>query len=72
MTSLRDDIRRSDRPSEPERTDDMVWIPGGVFLMGSNNHYPEEAPVHRARVDGFWTDRTPVTNRLTVDLNPVN
>lgn len=63
MTSLRDDIRRSDRPSEPERTDDMVWIPGGVFLMGSNNHYPEEAPVHRARVDGFWTDRTPVTNR---------
>lgn len=30
--------------------------------MGSNDHYPEEAPAHRARVDGFWMDRTPVIN----------
>ena len=22
----------------------MVWIPGGTFLMGSNDHYPEERP----------------------------
>ena len=42
---------------------DMVWIPGGTFRMGSNDHYPEEAPVHRVSVDGFWIDRTPVTNR---------
>jgi len=41
---------------------DMLWIPGGSFLMGSNAHYPEEAPVHRVRVEGFWMDRTPVTN----------
>ncbi|MCA0270979.1 MAG: formylglycine-generating enzyme family protein [Proteobacteria bacterium] len=41
----------------------MVWIEAGVFHMGSNNHYPEEAPVHREAVDGFWIDRTPVTNR---------
>ena len=31
--------------------------------MGSDQHYPEEAPVHRVTVDGFWIDRTPVTNR---------
>jgi formylglycine-generating enzyme required for sulfatase activity len=31
--------------------------------MGSDRHYPEEAPSHFARVDGFWIDRTPVTNR---------
>jgi formylglycine-generating enzyme len=31
--------------------------------MGSDQHYPEEAPVHRVTVDGFWLDRTPVTNR---------
>jgi formylglycine-generating enzyme required for sulfatase activity len=42
---------------------DMVWIPGGTFRMGSDHHYPEEAPAHRVRVDGFWIDRTPVTNR---------
>lgn len=40
----------------------MVWIPGGTFRMGSDRHYPEEAPVHRVTVDGFWIDRHPVTN----------
>ena len=42
---------------------DMVWIPGGTFAMGSDAHYPEEAPIHRVTVDRFWMDPTPVTNR---------
>jgi formylglycine-generating enzyme required for sulfatase activity len=41
----------------------MAFVEGGTFAMGSNLHYPEEAPVHRVTVDGFWIDRTPVTNR---------
>jgi sulfatase modifying factor 1 len=41
----------------------MVFIAGGTFRMGSDNHYPEEAPSHRVTVDAFWIDRTPVTNR---------
>src|SRR5687767_9631580 len=40
----------------------MVWIPGGTFAMGSNDFYPEERPVHRVAVDGFWLDEHPVTN----------
>ena len=40
----------------------MVWIPGGCFVMGSDHHYPEEAPAHPVEVDGFWMDRHPVTN----------
>jgi len=40
----------------------MVWIAGGEFLMGSESFYPEERPVRRARVDGFWIDRYQVTN----------
>jgi formylglycine-generating enzyme len=41
---------------------EMIWIPGGAFRMGSDRHYPEEAPAHLVTVDGFWVDRTPVTN----------
>ena len=41
----------------------MAHIPGGVFRMGSEKHYPEEAPSHLVEVDEFWIDRTPVTNR---------
>jgi len=39
----------------------MLWLDGGEFQMGSDDFYPEERPVHRARVDGFWIDVHPVT-----------
>jgi formylglycine-generating enzyme required for sulfatase activity len=41
---------------------DMVYLNGGTFLMGSNTHYPEEAPAHQVSVSPFWIDKTPVTN----------
>jgi sulfatase modifying factor 1 len=40
----------------------MVWIPGGTFMMGDDHHYLEEAPSHRVTVDGFWMDSRTVTN----------
>ncbi len=39
----------------------MTWVPGGSFRMGSADFYPEERPVHRVAVDGFWMDSGPVT-----------
>ena len=44
-------------------TTEVRFIPGGTFRMGSDRHYPEEAPVHQVAVADFWIDRTPVTNR---------
>jgi sulfatase modifying factor 1 len=54
--------QRSEHPGDLKHGD-MVWIPAGTFRMGSDHHYPEEAPNHQVSVDGFWIDRTPVTNR---------
>jgi len=39
-----------------------VEVAGGVFTMGSDRHYPEEAPAHRVHVDPFAIDAVPVTN----------
>ena len=52
----------------------MVWIPGGEFSMGCTvpnngicsaatmNAVNDSQPVHRVYVDGFWMDKTDVTN----------
>jgi formylglycine-generating enzyme len=52
----------------------MVWIPGGEFSMGAAdptgmdanivgmNAIDDSRPIHRVYVDGFWMDRTEVTN----------
>jgi formylglycine-generating enzyme len=53
----------SSSPIRTSTTEEMLWIPGASYRMGSNDHYGEEAPVHTVTVDGFWMDETPVTNR---------
>ncbi|KRB56853.1 formylglycine-generating enzyme family protein [Flavobacterium sp. Root186] len=50
----------------------MVWIPGGEFSMGSNvadeslcslsGVTKDAAPIHRVYVDGYYMDKTEVTN----------
>jgi len=57
-----DSVGAVSRAANANATATMVWIPGGEFGMGSDRHYPEERPVHRVSVEGFWIDRTPVTN----------
>jgi len=59
---LSSDCSNTAAPVGSGNLDDMVWIPGGTFSMGSNRHYPEEAPVHDVSVDGFWMDTHTVTN----------
>jgi formylglycine-generating enzyme required for sulfatase activity len=39
----------------------MVFVRECASRMGSDRHYPEEAPVHQVRVSSFWIDETPVT-----------
>src|SRR5687768_7239072 len=43
----------------PDRA--QVRIPGGTFLMGSQQ-YEEEGPVRRVTIAPFWIDRFDVTN----------
>lgn len=39
----------------------MVWVPGGMLSLG-DTVYAEEMPVRSVQVNGFWMDRTEVTN----------
>jgi formylglycine-generating enzyme len=41
--------------------DDMIELPGGTFRMGSDDFYPEEAPVREVEIAPFAIDRGPVT-----------
>ncbi|OBI84685.1 formylglycine-generating enzyme family protein [Mycobacterium sp. E740] len=41
---------------------DLVWIPPQTTVIGSDGHYPEEAPAREVSVEGFWIARHQVTN----------
>src|SRR5678815_3669742 len=59
-------------PVASSAPDGMVWIPGGEFLMGGEASAEslcglpgvtrDSQPVHQVYVDGFWMDKTEVTN----------
>ncbi len=51
-------------PEPPLKEEGMVWIPGGEFIMGSNeaDAYDAEKPAVNVAVRGFWMDETEVTN----------
>jgi formylglycine-generating enzyme required for sulfatase activity len=49
--------------ASPASNAGMTWIRGGEFWMGSDHTDMYDArPVHRVALDGFWIDRTEVTN----------
>ncbi|MGV8025596.1 MAG: SUMF1/EgtB/PvdO family nonheme iron enzyme [Anaerolineaceae bacterium] len=40
----------------------MMYVPAGEFLMGSEDGYSDEIPVHTVYLDAYWIDQTEVTN----------
>lgn len=57
-------------PKEKNTPPGMVWIPGGTFPMGMKHrlidlddvNFRDAQPIHHVTVDGFWMDKTEVTN----------
>ena len=51
-------------PEPPKKEAGMVWIPGGKFIVGTNEEdaYPAEKPAVEVQVSGFWMDTYEVTN----------
>ena len=58
LTALNVTAEPTSQPAVPEG---MVWIPGGTFKMGGS-HMPDSKPIHEVTLDGFWMDKTVVTN----------
>jgi sulfatase modifying factor 1 len=64
--------RANSAPPPSPAPDGMVWIPGGEFSMGAadppgmddvgTQGITDSRPIHRVYVDGFWMDKTVVTN----------
>jgi formylglycine-generating enzyme len=53
----------SDVPPPGAAPEGMAWIPPGRFSMGSDYQpFADARPIHTVELDGFWMDRTPVTN----------
>ena len=47
---------------QPEKPPEgMVWIPAGRVCHG-RRAFPDAVPLHKVQVNGFWMDRTEVTN----------
>jgi formylglycine-generating enzyme required for sulfatase activity len=65
---------RSQTPPIINTTDgqEMVRIPAGEFMMGSNRGQADEAPAHKVRVNSFLMDRTEVTQEMYEKLRLVN
>jgi formylglycine-generating enzyme required for sulfatase activity len=53
----------SNAKAPSEKKADMVWIPAGTFLMGCEEpSFIDTHPFHKVHLNGFWLDKTPVTN----------
>src|ERR1700744_2732454 len=72
--NLTNSVAPSPTPKLAPAPPDMIWVPGGEFAMGPTapnegfctpatmSAVRDTQPIHRVYVDGFWMDKTEVTN----------
>ncbi|MFQ5900365.1 MAG: formylglycine-generating enzyme family protein [Thermodesulfobacteriota bacterium] len=46
----------------PKDLREMVYIPAGKFIQGSNERHPDEGPTHEVYLDDYYIDKYEVTN----------
>lgn len=49
-------------PTNGDKPGPMALIPGGEFLMGSDERLPDEGPAHKVNLPAYWIDIYEVTN----------
>ena len=64
------------RPSPTLITTDsgieMVLVPAGTFIMGSEQGEPDQQPAHEVQLDAFLMDRYEVTQSVYTKFDPIN
>lgn len=62
--------KQSDEWTRPKDGMVLVYVPAGTFTMGSETGDSDEQPEHQVMLDGFWIDKTEVTEaQFTAFLN---
>ena len=51
---------------------EMVLIPAGRFVMGTNDGPPEQRPAHEVQIDALLMDRYEVTQAVYAKMDPIN
>ena len=64
LSTLQHNERFIDNEPPPPNLDNMVLIPEGEFVMGSDDEesFGDEHPIHNVFLDAFYIDQFPVTN----------
>lgn len=72
MTETSGESRKEIEARKESVINEMVWLPGGNFLMGTNdaNGFPSdgEGPVRNVRVKPFYIDKYAVTNEDFIEF----
>jgi formylglycine-generating enzyme required for sulfatase activity/predicted Ser/Thr protein kinase len=50
--------------TSPKDGMNLLCVPSGKFIMGSDDGDPDEKPVHSVSLDAYWIDQTEVTNKM--------